>query len=107
MDIFKAIKNRDSISVSAYIKEGGNLNVRDFYNMTPLIAAADEGQSDIVKLFIKSKCDINAKDKMGQTALFIAAGRNNVEIVKLLIEAKADINIKHINPHFPDEILFS
>ena len=46
MDIFKAIKTGDKASVIEYIKNNGDLNVRDFYNMTPLIAAADEGRPE-------------------------------------------------------------
>lgn len=97
MDIFKVIKTGDLNAVFAYIKGRGNLNVRDNYNMTPLIVAADECRADIVKILIKSKANLNLKDKIGQTALHLAAGRNNLGIVKLLIDAKADMTIKAIN----------
>jgi len=97
MDIFKAIKIGDTASVIGYIQNRGDLNVRDYYNMTPLIVAADEGMSNIAKLLIKAGADLNARDKIGQTALHLAAGRDHAEIVKLLLEAKARRDIKAIN----------
>lgn len=97
MDIFKAIKTDNIVSIIEYIKSCGDINIRDSYYMTPLILAADEGRPDILKLLIDSNADINAQDKIGQTALHLAAGRNNTEIIKLLIEAKARLNIKAAN----------
>ena len=96
MDIFNAIKTGDIKAVASYIKSGGDLNVRNFYQMTPLIVAAEERQAELVKLLIP-KSDINAKDKIGQTALILATGRNDAAIVKLLIDAKADLNVKYIS----------
>ncbi|MBN1638131.1 MAG: ankyrin repeat domain-containing protein [Ignavibacteriales bacterium] len=97
MDIFKAIKTGDTASVIGYIENRGDLNVRDFYNMTPLIVAADKGRTNIAKLLIKAGADLNARDKINQTALHLAAGRDHAEIVKLLLEAKARRDIRAIN----------
>ena len=58
MNIFKAIKTGNTASVVEFINNKGDIHVRDFYNMTPLIAAADEGRTDIVKLLIKYNADI-------------------------------------------------
>ncbi|MBN2736932.1 MAG: ankyrin repeat domain-containing protein [Spirochaetales bacterium] len=97
MDIFNAIKSNDTLFVREYIKGQGDINVRDSYNMTPLILAADQGRLEIVKLLLESTADINAQDKMGQTALHLAAGRNFTSIIKLLLQAKASLNIKARN----------
>jgi ankyrin repeat protein len=97
MDIFKAIRTGNLSSLIAYIRGGGDIEARDFYNMTPLIAAAGEDRTDMAGLIIKAGADIDAKDKIGQTALHLAAGRNNTDIIKMLIEAKADLNLKALN----------
>ena len=58
---------------------------------TPLRAAVERGDFDIVRLLLQFKADANAVGEDGRTALSLAVGNTN--LVKLLLEAKADPNL--------------
>jgi ankyrin repeat protein len=124
-EILQAIKNcKFDTAASLIIEAGLNINLKqipDYKN--PLIVAAENGYTDIVKLLIDSGADVNYKnllitavknghtnivkllidagadvnyvDPRGDTALILAAFNDRPKIVKLLINAGADIN--HIN----------
>jgi len=62
--------------------------------MTPLMIAAQEGETKIVKVLLAIGSDINAKDNDGVTALMIAADEGHTEIVKALLAGGADVNRK-------------
>jgi ankyrin repeat protein len=67
--------------------------------ITPLIAAASEGHTGILKLLITSQAEVNAKDKDGTTALMAASARGHLEAVKALIDAGAKINEQNEDGH--------
>ena len=98
-----------SILVKGVLKRGVNINSRDEYGKTALIAASQEGHEDIVKTLIDARADCNAIDGYrdtplvwaahndhingrGRTALMLAAVGGYIDIVKVLIEARADVN---------------
>ncbi|KAB5578342.1 ankyrin repeat protein, partial [Coniochaeta sp. 2T2.1] len=63
--------------------------------VTPLLAAADNGHTEVVKLLLTServKANPNARSIDGRTPLSVAAARGYEEIVKLLLEWK-DIDL--------------
>ncbi len=59
---------------------------------TPLMQAAEKGQTETVKGLIAKGADVNSKHKDGLTALMWPAGRGHTETVKALLEAEADVN---------------
>ncbi|MEB3150355.1 MAG: ankyrin repeat domain-containing protein [Sphaerospermopsis sp.] len=61
IDIFKAIRENDLDSVARYIKEGGDLNVRDDRGHTALMEATFRGMYKYIKL-LESGADVNLKD---------------------------------------------
>jgi serine/threonine-protein phosphatase 6 regulatory ankyrin repeat subunit B len=67
--------------------------------ITPLIAAASEGHSEIAKLLIAAKANVNAKDKDGTSALMAAAARGHIDVVKLMVEAGASVNEQNVDGH--------
>ncbi len=72
------------------ITDGGtDPSARELIGETPLMAAARQGYSDVVKSLIDEGADINARNKRGQTALMIAMEQNHADIVALLREAGA------------------
>lgn len=56
----------------------------------PLLDAAEQGDSQLVKIFLKYGADIEAADHMGHTALFEAAYRGHADTVKLLLRRGAN-----------------
>ena len=67
-------------------------NMRDASGYTGLIAAAEGGHRNIVRLLLDAKADVNAHTDAGKTALMAAATRGDVEIIELLLDAGADVN---------------
>jgi uncharacterized protein len=80
------------------LSRGANLNARDRYGNTALIAASCEcavatmnDAYDAVKLLLEKGADVNAHSNDGTTALMNAAGGfGGSAIVKLLLEHGAD-----------------
>ena len=63
--------------------------------MTPLLAAALMGQTEMVEFLIRKGADVDAKGGDGGTALHAAAFLGQYEVAKLLIENGADINARN------------
>ena len=55
--------------VKEYLKDGVDVNSRDWDNLTPIIAAASAGHKKLVQLLMREGGDINAMDKDNTTAL--------------------------------------
>lgn len=69
--------------------------------VTPLLAAASEGHTVILKQLLSTgKADVNAKDKEGTNALMAAAARGHLECVQSLIAVKdIDVNAQNVDGH--------
>lgn len=77
--------------VKSFIAANVDINIRNQngeraqLNSTPLHAAADFEQLEVVKLLIDAGCEINSKRADGGTPLHCASARGNVPIIKLLL----------------------
>ncbi|HWB99744.1 MAG TPA: ankyrin repeat domain-containing protein, partial [Bryobacteraceae bacterium] len=72
---------------------GADVNARNDFGLTPLIAAA--GDRDKVRLLLAKGADVNARSKLGRTPLMIAAATAGCsDIVELLIAKGADVTAK-------------
>jgi len=87
-----AASDGDKKGIEALLKDGVDVNVRDWDELTALIPAASSGHLDICKLLVKEGIDVNAKDKDGITALMEASIMGHEKIVEFLIENGADVN---------------
>lgn len=61
--------------------------------LTRLQQAADDNDSDRLRLLIKRKADLNETGLCGETALHRAVRHNNYNAARILIEAGADVNL--------------
>lgn len=59
---------------------------------TPLIAAAQGGRCEALKLLLARGADVNKKMKPGQTALMFASYYGHTETVRLLLTSGADVH---------------
>ncbi|VEU37348.1 unnamed protein product [Pseudo-nitzschia multistriata] len=87
-----AASDGDKKAIEDLLKDGTDVNVRDWDELTALIPAASSGHLDICKLLVKEGIDVNAKDKDGITALMEASIMGHEKIVEFLIENGADVN---------------
>ena len=68
---------------------------------TPLHAAAEADNSEVVALLLESGAQVDARDTYGETPLHYAAREGAVQSARLLIAAGADINAKNENGSTP------
>jgi hypothetical protein len=61
---------------------------------TELMAAAYNGDSDLVAQLLESPADIDAQDQYGTTALMYAAMKGQDEVVQQLTEHKANLELQ-------------
>jgi ankyrin repeat protein len=64
----------------ALLRAGANVNGRDNYGRTALLAAARDGNADIVRLLLEHGADLTCRDKDGRTAAQAAV--RNVQAVR-------------------------
>jgi len=81
--------------VDFLLENGANINdkeYRDLIDQTPLIIAAFNGCTDIVRMLIDAGADIHHRNDQGENALISAAQEGHIDVVKVLIDAGADVN---------------
>jgi len=92
--VLLAVKIGDQDLVKSLLASGKTTELRDDYDRTPLIVAADRGHKAIVEALLANGANVNAKDSRGRTALSYAAEKGNTAIAQLLLDGGADVNIK-------------
>jgi hypothetical protein len=80
----KALIDAATNGDAAFIKNyKGDINKRlDDNNSTALILAAQNGNTDVVKVLITAKADVNAEDNDGETALSMADNEDITDLLK-------------------------
>ena len=107
--LIRAAKAGDVEAMKLLIAHGANVDLPTAAGITPLMAAAGNGSSNLdtrgrykseeqaieaVELLVKSGADINARDRSGQTALHGAATWGWNGLVKSLAANHADLTAK-------------
>ncbi|WP_372369366.1 ankyrin repeat domain-containing protein [Candidatus Uabimicrobium sp. HlEnr_7] len=101
-NLFSAISWNKAEKVKELLAAGADVNQKNGYGQSPLMAAAEKKNIEIVKILLDAKADVNfegGSKYMPGTPLMSAAKGGNTEIIKLLLDAKADPNIV-INDEF-------
>jgi ankyrin repeat protein len=60
----------------------------------PILHAARNGDTEIVRLLIDYGADVNAANDRGHTVLYCAGGHGHLDTVKLLLDNAVDVNAK-------------
>jgi ankyrin repeat protein len=89
----QAVKKNNVALVKQLIQQGVNVNELDAGGDAPLVMAAYEGHTEIVKLLLEAGADVTAVDPgMKATALHAAAYAGRTEAAKLLIAYHIDLD---------------
>jgi uncharacterized protein len=91
-DFVRSAAEGDQKALGLFFAAGFDVNTPNTAGYTGLMAAAERGRADIVKLLLDHKADPNAAGRDGGTALMLAAENNQPEIAKQLIARGADPN---------------
>jgi ankyrin repeat protein len=90
--LMAAAADGDKKLVQQLLKDGTDVNVRDWDELTAIIPASSAGQMEIIKLLLKEGADVNAADKDGITALMEASIMGHLKVVEHLISAGAEVD---------------
>ncbi len=82
-------------AIQQHIKAGSDLNEKDEYGSSPLIAAITFGQAEAAKVLIEAGADMKIANNEGSTPLHIAAFFCHTEIVEALLSNGADKNLRN------------
>ncbi|HEX6562935.1 MAG TPA: ankyrin repeat domain-containing protein [Chthoniobacterales bacterium] len=91
-DFVRSAAEGDQKALGLFFAAGFDVNTPNTAGYTGLMAAAERGRVDIVKLLLDHKADPNVAGRDAVTALMLAAENNQPEIVKLLLDRGADPN---------------
>ncbi len=88
--------------VKLLVAKGADVNAVNKQGRTPLIiAAAHQGNLEVIQLLLAKGADAKAKDAMGTTPVIAAADANDEAAVRLLLEKGADVNGANVGGFTP------
>jgi outer membrane protein assembly factor BamB len=86
-DLLDAARTGDLGRATKALDQGADVNAANRYRATALLAAADKGYIDIVKLLIERGADLNIQDTFYKARAIDMAGQNgHTAVVMLLLE---------------------
>jgi ankyrin repeat protein len=88
--IFAQVSRGDLAALEAFLKEGGNPDLRDRRSWPLLQIAAERNRPEAVLMLLAAKADVNLFDSDHRTALMKSSYFGYTEIVKILLDARAD-----------------
>jgi ankyrin repeat protein len=71
------------------ICSGAHANIADEAGWTPLIGAAMNGHTSVVRSLLQAGARVAAKDRLGRSALALAKAHQHTAVVELLADAHA------------------
>jgi len=96
MKLWQAVYGNNFDAVIKAIDNGADVNSQSPGEWTPLFAAIDKENTDMVKFLIEKGAYLHYEmPRFGHDALFIASQKNNINIIELLLEKGLDINKKN------------
>ncbi|MCA9101397.1 MAG: ankyrin repeat domain-containing protein, partial [Planctomycetales bacterium] len=66
-------------------------------DMTPLMAAAEQGSMDVIEVLLDAGADVNAADSLKRTAVMIAIEWKHEAVARHLLDAGADPHAKDLS----------
>ena len=94
--LIDAISRGDRVGVERALDSGANVDGKpeslEFEGVSPLGAAAEQGELEIARLLLDRGADVNMADGWCISPLTAAAEHGNTEIVKLLVKRGARVN---------------
>ena len=79
------------------LDHGANVNTPNTSKVTPLMAAAYNGDLDMVVKLLAKNADVHAVDQLKKTAIVYAAGNGHAEVVGKLLDHGVEVNARYKN----------
>jgi len=90
VSLHDAAKRGDLQKIQEFLKDGKDINGKDFKGVTALGYAVGHDQLSCVKVLIDAKANLNEVDSAGNSAVHFAAGYGRVKVLEHLIARGAN-----------------
>merc|ERR1719331_1886993 len=90
VSLHDAARRGDLQRLQEFLKDGKNVNSKDFKGVTPLGYAVGHDQLSVVKVLIDAKANINDVDSAGNSAVHFAAGYGRVKVLEHVLARGAN-----------------
>lgn len=91
LDLHEAARRGDLAAVTAALKRGAAVDVRDAAGRTPLLAVTIADRVETARALIAAGADVNAQAQNRDSPFLYAGAEGRDEILKLLLAAGADL----------------
>lgn len=88
--LLAATLQEDEQTVTRLLEAGASPDLADENGLTPLMAAAMQGNMNLVRKFVGGVTNINAPDRTGRSALQYAVAAQKIEVIHLLLRLTPD-----------------
>ncbi|KAH9044110.1 hypothetical protein EDB83DRAFT_1577202 [Lactarius deliciosus] len=78
--------------VRSFLRIGVGVDVRDYWNGSPLQWASMRGHRDVVECLLDHGADVNLQDNSKNTPLTLAAYSEHMDVVRVLLKHGADVH---------------
>jgi ankyrin repeat protein len=96
-DFVRSAERGDTKALLLFFEAGIDVNARNSDGYTALMAAAKNGQVEVVNKLLEQKANVDIQGYSGLTALMLAAENNRLSIVKTLLSRNGDPNLQDNN----------
>jgi len=91
-DLFRAIENDETKTVTSILERGMDVNAVDKTGNSLLMLAVQKDNVELVRFLLERRARVQTRNQYGDTALLLAALKGNIDVVKLLVIGGAEIN---------------
>lgn len=99
-----AAKAGNEAEMRELLAKGGDVNVKDELENTPLHWASYHGHAFVIEMLIEKGADVNAINKLDSTPLHEASKWGNTAVIIALIAKGADVKAKDIREWMPRDV---
>merc|ERR1719478_623918 len=92
VSLHDAARRGDLQRMQEFLKDGKDVNAKDFKGVTPLGYAVGHDQLSVVKVLIDAKANVNDVDSAGNSAVHFAAGYGRVKVLEHLLARGGNVS---------------
>lgn len=93
--LWAAISHGEAENIAEIVVTGADVDCRGEGGMTPLMAVARFGRTDVMDILLRLDADIDCQDDKGLTPVMWAAKASQPEALKMLLRAGADVDVRN------------
>ncbi len=93
--LWTSVRRGEVDNIAEIVVTGADVDCRGEGGVTPLMAAAKSGRTDIMDILLRLDADIDRQDDKGLTSAMWAAKASQPDALKMLLKAGADAGIRN------------